>query len=548
MRSFPTVRIAVLWVPLCLGLIGGCSRTDPDSITDATVVEEVEEQEALTTNCPDCPSGSGCVEGLCVCTPKCDDRECGNDGCGGSCGTCYDLPNSVCTPGGKCTCTPTCQDRECGTDGCQGDCGMCPSSHEGCEEGRCVCRDSCAGKQCGHNLCGDYCGKCEVGHECVDNQCYCVPDCQGRNCGDDHCGGSCGECTDHFPNGQCEDFECVCIPETCETAQKECGYVPDGCGGVLECGDCHEFLNSYCDAKNVCQCAQTCEGRECGDDGCGGSCGSCDTEGWWCQLHRCAPEGMVKVPAGTFHMGCNPDIEQECDAWYGWNPLGECEDWVVYCGSDEYPLHEVYLPDYYIDRTEVSITQYKECFDAGMCPMASFLEPDYEYDETGQRPAHGISWFDAVAYCEWRGRRLCTEAEWEKAARGPNNYQWPWGNLWVSCIQAMYKPCWYCTMLSPYYYCDLVPTVDVDSFEHAASGYGALNMAGNVEEWVSDWYDSGYYEVSPGESPEGPETGSVKVVRGGHWDYSAVVLRSANRISREPTNGHHAGIRCCKSF
>jgi len=140
-----------------------------------------------------------------LCDPFCDGRECGIDGCGGSCGSCSF--GSVCELG-QCVCVPDCAGKQCGSDGCSGSCGSCPSGYA-CQLGQCACIPDCAGKQCGSDSCGGSCGSCPTGHVCQGNQCLCIPDCAGKQCGSDGCSGSCGSC----PPGQfCADYQCQAGP------------------------------------------------------------------------------------------------------------------------------------------------------------------------------------------------------------------------------------------------------------------------------------------------------------------------------------------------
>lgn len=206
-----------------------------------------------------------------VCTPQCVGKECGGDGCGGSCGVCSE--GHVCLEGGTCLCIPSCQGKQCGTDGCGGDCASCPDGMI-CIDALCEpveCQPDCQGKQCGDDGCDGICGVCAEGFVCENSQCTCAPDCEGKECGDDGCGSVCGVCGE----GSCVQGLC-CIPDC---TGKECG--DDGCGDT--CGGCSEgsCVDGMC-------CAPDCGGKECGDDACGGSCGECPSmsvcEGNVCQF------------------------------------------------------------------------------------------------------------------------------------------------------------------------------------------------------------------------------------------------------------------------
>jgi formylglycine-generating enzyme required for sulfatase activity len=204
----------------------------------------------------------------------------------------------------------------------------------------------------------------------------------------------------------------------------------------------------------------------------------------------------VRVPAGEFLMGSR-DADTEA-------------------GSNEKPQHTVYLDGYWIMQTEVTKDQYQKCVAAGQC-----AEPGCRGTGQGNHPVVCVSWQDAVNYCAWAGCRLPTEAEWEKAARGTDGRKYPWGDDAPDCDKAQYGAC-------------AGTTVAVGSKPAGVSPYGALDMAGNVQEWVADWYDGGYYARSPGQNPPGPDSGSSRVVRGGRWNFAARLVRAASRYGYSP--------------
>jgi formylglycine-generating enzyme required for sulfatase activity len=222
---------------------------------------------------------------------------------------------------------------------------------------------------------------------------------------------------------------------------------------------------------------------------------------------------MVWIPAGTFHMGSNLDHVQQAAEW--------CK-----CGSrafeDELYMHEVNVGGFYIDKYEVTNRQYKAFADATGYRTDAEKKGDartWRTEYTPGKDSHPVvwmSWNDAYAYCDWASKRLPTEAEWEKAARGNDARLWPWGSNWDSGYLNSSEG-------------GRKATTPVGSFANGASFYGVMDMAGNVWEWVNDWHGAGYYQNGETSDPRGPEGGVDRVLRGGGYNNGIHDVRVANR-------------------
>ncbi len=240
---------------------------------------------------------------------------------------------------------------------------------------------------------------------------------------------------------------------------------------------------------------------------------------------------MKLIPAGPFQMGCAPDDTK--------------------CWSDESPLHTVTLSAYAIDTYEVTNARYAACVAAGNCTAPgstqaySHSRGFYEYYGVAQYanfPVIYVNWHEATDFCAWDNKRLPTEAEWEKAARGSADTRiFPWGNQTPDCTLGNF----YNNATSPY--C-VGETTAVGSYPTGASPYGVMDMSGNVYEWVNDWYQSNYYATSPANDPPGPATGSYRVLRGGSLVDDFRLVRASGRYGDYPGRGvNYSGFRCVRS-
>lgn len=240
-----------------------------------------------------------------------------------------------------------------------------------------------------------------------------------------------------------------------------------------------------------------------------------------------APVEMVLIPAGSFWMGCNEAVDDQCSL-------------------DEYPYHEVTLSAYYMDKTEVTLTAYEECVTAGSCTAPS-TGGDCIWDTSGKgyHPVNCVDWNQSRTYCEWAGKRLPTEAEWEKAARGTDGRKYPWGNETPTCDYAVIADSTHAEG------CGRATTRDVCSKSPAGdSPYGLCDMTGNVWEWVSDWHSYDYYQNGPATNPVGPESGTARIMRGGGYFYQDFsILRTSIRGSNVQSGTlFHLGFRCARSL
>lgn len=265
----------------------------------------------------------------------------------------------------------------------------------------------------------------------------------------------------------------------------------------------------------------------------------------------------VSIPGGTFTMGTTPSevvqAVEECTT----RDAGTC---LAAYGEDSYPAHPVELSPYLIETTEVTFSQYVAFLNylgpnshlnscAGFpCietrndnpdAVITFDSANYSIVETlAEHPVYGVTWYGAREYCETIGRRLPTEAEWERAARGDDGRIYPWGNTWDNALAKTNRPA------------DAPPgSFPVGSYPAGASPFGVLDMAGNVAEWVSDYYGEQFYaqQASQGTAtnPTGPITGLDKVLRGGSWNTVPFFTRTIHRQYWDPSDSQRwIGFRC----
>jgi len=559
-----------------------------------------------------------CIDDVCVCKPDCTGKQCGPDGCGGSCGDCSGC-QSVCTDAGKCAAAPEadseCHDgdiywkdtcgawgekaTECGEAGCnpgskvcadcedlcsgvecgmQGkcDCGTCPTD-KSCQSGVCeyhcgdgLCADAggetcCTcpadcGLCCGNGACDceetcatcvEDCGCADCGEECLAGECTFTA-CAGKECGDDGCGGSCGECSG---GKECQAGNCVCTPQHHKGCSGGRLYWYDSCNAQgVEVSDCDDGNPCTTDGCSGSQCTHSNKGDDtpcgndkscqsgvceyhCGDGLCaeagGETCETCPAD---CEECLCEPgvstgkkttgqNGVVwvEIPAGCFLMGCSP---------------GDGD-----CANAEKPPHEVMVAKFEMMETEVTEGQYSAVIGG---------DPSCDYNGGGgtNSPVECIDWDQAVAFCEAvdpKGR-LCTEAEWEYAARGGTTTKYYCGND-AGCLDDI---AWYNGNSD-----DGPGKHKHDVKGKDANAYGLYDMLGNVWEWVEDCWHSDYDLNDDGEGDWDVGypawitncSGSYRVRRGGGFYYVVDdFLRVSFRSCGYPSYVlDFLGLRCCRS-
>ena len=454
----------------------------------------------------------GCCDAAGVCQPGVTSATCGAGGAacqdcaGGDCvnGSCGELPCGPDNCAGCCDTDDVCQDgttaSACGSGGqaCQ-DCG----EHGACDDssGAAVCA-------CDTGYAGAACDTCDAGYQDNDADGTCLPDCatSGLDCGlhgtcDDSSGAAVCACDTGYAGAACDtcdagyqdnDADGTCLPD-CATSGLDCGLhgTCDDSSGAALCTCDEGYVGDYCET-----CAPEYE-----DFGSG------------CVLF------WVSIPGGMFMMGSDSG------------------------GSNELPVHQVTVPSFEMSRTEVTVSHYQQCVDAVMCTEPSQCDSYYNWGVAGRgdHPVNCVDWDQAVAFCTWVGGRLPSEAEWEYAARGGGQVIiYPWGDESPSCTYAVMDE-------GAGYGCGEDRTWAVRSKTAGNTAQGLCDMAGNVFEWVQDWYHSDYNGApSDGSAWETP-SGSYRVSRGGSFDNYGYNLRASYRDAGVPSNRFdNLGCRCAR--
>ena len=228
---------------------------------------------------------------------------------------------------------------------------------------------------------------------------------------------------------------------------------------------------------------------------------------------------MIHFPAGEFEMGSPKRTGKK----------------------NEYPNHKVYLDAFYLDKFEVTFTDFEAYLTAHFKKyptITGWVGRKARADMTN-KPIFGLQWKRCRNYCEWREKRMPTEAEWERAARGTENRIYPWGNKLPDKTRANFGNCCFVQKGKVHN--------EVGHYQKGNTAEGISDLGGNVAEWVSDWYDKKYYKKSPYKNPKGPKKGKYHVIRGGAWNSLPMYLRSSSRYGDSDGKDYYGiGCRCAK--
>jgi len=240
---------------------------------------------------------------------------------------------------------------------------------------------------------------------------------------------------------------------------------------------------------------------------------------------RALPEGMVLIPGGVYIMGSHKSLIEL-------DPV-DLFNTDRHALGPENPAHNVEIDPYFIDIFEVTHGAYMGFVKATNAKKPRFWD-DPNFNKNNQ-PVVGISWKEAQSYCKWKGGRLPTEAEWEKASRGKRSVSYPWGNEMPDSTKLNFNE-------------ELQKTAPIGSYESGKSDYGIHDLSGNVAEWTYDWHLAEFYVFSSKKNPVGPEKGHYKVIRGGNWRNNLESINMTYRNATVPSiRSNSLGFRCAQS-
>jgi formylglycine-generating enzyme len=269
-------------------------------------------------------------------------------------------------------------------------------------------------------------------------------------------------------------------------------------------------------------------------------------------------EAMIAVPAGTFTMGASEravrDAQAACREQLGPHAARRCEEsGDTFLFAIERPEKKVYVSAFWLDRVEVTVAAYRACVQAGVCAPEPLLVPDARFGKP-DLPVTMVTWNEATQYCAWRGARLPSEAEWERAARSVDNRTYPWGNViepgWLNHgkfhvlneLGPLPTP-----ILRPDESDGFAMLAPAGSFPRGASADGVLDLAGNVSEWTRDVFGHEPPQVASQVNPRGPAVGSYRALRGGSFRQPMVLQRVTARNGLSPdARSSEVGFRCAR--
>ena len=559
----------------CTGKPVDCSDGSPCTQDTCDIAKGCQHAHANGVPCNDgnlCTQGDLCADGKCQpgdAKPCASNQFCIAAQCEQKTGACDFNPKpdglvcddaSVCTHNDVCesgaclgAAVPCSDDNPCTKDTCDSAKGCLHKVHDGpCEDGsKCTIDDICKGGTCKAGGAKD----CDDGNGCTDDTCEAAFGCKNyantQPCDD---GDACSE-ADSCANGACkagkakdcdDGDKCVlsykcnagsCAVDKLQTCDDGDPCSKDSCQpGTGKC--LHAALpdDAVCGFEKWCKAGKCSTAPHCGDGKINLDIEECDDgnklDGDGCSK-GCKTQGPTPkqkfILGGDFTMGCNPKEEPSCAK-----------------AANENPPHAVTLTGFWVDRYEATVAEYSACVVAKKCSKPKFSNENYEAANYGAKgrdkhPINYVTWGQATEYCDWAGgSRLCTEAEWEFAARGSDGRKYPWGDKEPNCKLAWFSGCG-------------ITTRQVGTLVDGQSPFAAYDMAGNVWEFVADVYGADYYKSSPKTDPKGPSAGNdpnlaVRVMRGGCFNCKTDALRVTTRLKAEPPFlSAEAGIRCCRS-
>ncbi len=475
----------------CPGFGATCLSVDcvAGACTTAVRVGETCDDGLACTDNDVCSSAAACAGTARACATS---RPCETASCRADDGACVvDASACVCATDADCDDSNPCTNDACAADGSS--CSNEPAVGLPCDDGACcTVEDSCLSD-----------GTCRgTERSCVDPRSCAVSTCdeEGDICSVDASGCECSTNEDCASDYACATARCDVDSGACSVDESGCE-----CFTGADCDDGNPCTRDECSTSNTCVHSQRSNGYSCQETG-------------LCVDASCRDD-MVLVPGGGFRVGCD-------------GTTGTCP-------VDANPQRLVTLPAYLVDLHEVSVIEYRACVEAAACDQPGTTTGSTWTDERyDNHPVNNVSWTQARDYCVWAEKRLCSEAEWEMAARGRNGDIWVWGDTpEPTCEMANLHVCGFGFPMAR-----LAKSQDVSAF-------GAREMQGNVQEWVEDCYRNNLGTSPEDGSAVSPESCSYRVMKGGSYgsrDWEAILYARKNTAPYQRFS--HVGFRCCRSL